>query len=273
MIQKSNSIRLELELKHIFETNRYAWNLITPEHEYSSFYCIDKFIKTKNSLNSIELDALGNITGKKILHLQPHICNDSISMAEKGAIVTVVDFSNEAIRIGKKLSDMLNVRLDFIEDNVLNIGFENEFDIVFLSYGALCWIPDLEYYFNLIHTALKKGGLFYFVDFHSNLLCYDTVTNKRKYDATSPQEPIHELRSGSYAGPVGHKEYEVYYWIHSVPDIVNSLLNAGFNLSQIEEFDYLPFDCFPGLEQSGITWKFKGELKGLPLLLSVKSHK
>lgn len=272
-MQISNVLKQRIELNQIFDTNKAAWNLISPAHEYAAFYDIPNFVKTKNSLHKIELDALGNVKGKKILHLQPHICVDSISLAEKGAFVTVFDFSKEALRIGKKLSKELNITLDFIEDNVLNIDFENQFDIVFLSYGALCWIPDLREYFELIHKALKPSGFFYFVDFHANLLCYDTQTNNRKYYPTTAEVPIHEYRTGSYASNENKKKYEVYYWIHSVSDIVNALTYVGFMLNDVEEFEYLPFDCFPGLEQDNYKWEFKGNLKGLPLLISAKSYK
>lgn len=273
MIRISNTIQQKIGYNQIFEANKTAWNLISPAHENAVFYDIPNFVKTKNSLHKIEIDGLGNIEGKKILHLQPHICIDSISLAKKGALVTVVDFSKEALQIGRRLGNELNVELDFIENNVLNIDFKNQFDIVYLSYGALCWVPDLEQYFKLIHRALKKGGFFYFIDFHSNLLCYNTLTNKRKYYPTIPEEPIHEYRTDSYASTGYDKKYEVYYWIHSVSYIVNSLLSASFILNQIEEYDFLPFDCFPGLEQVGNKWEFKGNLKGLPLLVSTKSYK
>lgn len=262
-----------IDLCQMFDINKSAWNLISPSHEYADFYNIPEFLKTQNSLHEIEVTSLECVKDKKILHLQSHICVDSISLAARGAHVTVVDFSFEALKIGEKLSKEMNISLNFNYSNVLDIKYQNQFDIIFLSYGALCWIPDIQEYFKLIHRALKPTGYFYFVDFHENLLCYDTLTNRRKYYPTTTEEPIHEYRIGSYASTEKYEEYEVYYWIHSVSDIINALINSDFRIDKLEEYDYLPFNCFPGLEKESNRWYFKNNLKGLPLLYSVKSIK
>jgi hypothetical protein len=47
----------------------------------------------KSSLNQIETALLGNITGKKILHLQCHFGMDSISLSRMGASVVGVNRS------------------------------------------------------------------------------------------------------------------------------------------------------------------------------------
>lgn len=273
MLKINYNLEQRLDLKEIFNTNKNAWDLISPMHEHSAFYNLETFLKTKNSLHEIELKALGDISGKRILHLQPHICVDSISMAVRGAQVTVVDFSKEALRIGKKLAKRLNRNIDFVEQNGLDIKYDNHFDIVFLSYGALCWIPNLEIYFRSIYKALKPGGFFYFIDFHSNIFCYDAITGQRKYEITSEETPIHEYRKGSYASNVITKEYDVYYWIHSTSDMINALIRNHFKLYEMNEYDFLPFDCFPGLVQYDNQWKFKGNLTGLPHLTGIKSYK
>lgn len=190
-----------------------------------------------------------------------------------GADVTAVDFSRNALDIGRNLSGQTNLPLKIVECNALDIDFSNEFNLAYLSYGALCWIPDLRVYFKKIFDSLQSSGIFYFVDFHANLLCYDTVSNARKCHCTSPQTPLCEHRNGSYAGAITEATYEVFYWIHSTTAIVTALIDAGFVIELYEEFDYLPFDCFPGLERENDTWRFSGNLKGMPLLVSMKAVK
>lgn len=84
-------------MEHYLQANRDAWNSKVKVHLKSDFYFMDEFLKGKSSLNEIELSLLGNITGKKILHLQCHFGQDSMSLSRLGAKVTGVDFSDCAI--------------------------------------------------------------------------------------------------------------------------------------------------------------------------------
>lgn len=60
-----------------FEHNRKSWNELTILHADSSFYDINSFKKGKTSLNHIEIEELGDIKGKRLLHLQRHIGMDT----------------------------------------------------------------------------------------------------------------------------------------------------------------------------------------------------
>ena len=93
--------------------NKKAWNKKTPVHIKSNFYKNDQFIKVKNSLNAIEINAIGNVNEKSLLHLQCHFGQDSISLARMGAKVTGVDFSEIAIREAIKLSKKINIPVKF----------------------------------------------------------------------------------------------------------------------------------------------------------------
>ena len=109
------------EFKKHIETNKKAWNKRTPIHIKSDFYNNDAFMKGKSSLKSIELNAIGDVTKKSLLHLQCHFGQDSISLARMGAKVTAVDFSDVAINEATKISEQLNVPVNFIETNVLEL--------------------------------------------------------------------------------------------------------------------------------------------------------
>ena len=101
MIPAKNHLNLTEFKKHI-ETNKRAWNKRTPIHIKSNFYNNEEFKKGMNSLKLIELNAVGDVKGKSLLHLQCHFGQDSISFARMGAIVTGVDFSDVAIKEAKK---------------------------------------------------------------------------------------------------------------------------------------------------------------------------
>lgn len=77
-----------------FEHNRQSWNELTNLHTESSFYDVDRFKKGKTSLNLIEIEDLGDIKGKRLLHLQCHFGMDTLSLARQGAEVVGVDISD-----------------------------------------------------------------------------------------------------------------------------------------------------------------------------------
>ena len=104
--------------KNYIKINKEAWNKKTPVHFESEFYNNEAFIAGKNSLNSFELDLLGDVKGKKILHLQCHFGQDSISLARMGAEVTGVDLSDVSVKMANELSDKTNTPVRFIEGGI-----------------------------------------------------------------------------------------------------------------------------------------------------------
>ena len=130
-------------------------------------------------LTPIELAEVGDVKGKNLLHLQCHFGMDSLNWARKGAKVTGVDLSDEAIGEAKKLNDELGMDAHFICCNVYDLHPDSSkqfatqdklkassFDIVFTTYGVIGWLPDLNKWAEIIAYYLKPGGLFYLAEFH-----------------------------------------------------------------------------------------------------------
>ncbi len=163
------------ELIDFFNTNKKAWNNRTPFHLQSELYDLEGFKKSKSSLKFIELEELGNVNNKTMLHLQCHFGQDSLSWARMGAKVTGVDFSDEAIEVARSLNDELNLGAKFICSNIYDIEehLDEKFDIVFTSYGTIGWLPDMKEWGRLVSHYLKPGGIFYMVEFHTVLCMFD----------------------------------------------------------------------------------------------------
>ena len=128
------------------ETNRTNWNERTPVHAASSFYDVEGFKNGLTTLTDIERREVGNVSGKTLLHLQCHFGMDTMSWSRLGAKATGVDFSDTAIDLARALKEDIGTDARFIRSNVYDLPdvLDEEFDIVFTSYGVLCWLPDLE---------------------------------------------------------------------------------------------------------------------------------
>ena len=204
------------QIDKYFDANKKLWNSRVNIHYNSEFYNIEKFIKTKNSLNSIELKELGDIKGKSILHLQCHFGQDTISLANLGAKVTGIDFSEIAIEKAKELNKKLNTNCDFICCNIYDLKnhLNKKFDIVFTSYGTIGWLPDINKWADIVSYFLKKNGKFLIVEFHPFIWIFDNNFKKIEYSYFHTKAPIKEISKGTYADRNKRIEMVEYGWNH-----------------------------------------------------------
>lgn len=230
--------------------NKQAWNIKTDIHIDSDFYDNDAFLKGRNTLQSIELDMLGDVQGKNILQLQCHFGQDSISLARMGANVTAVDLSEKAIDKAKELAQQLGVEVQFICSDIYDLPkvLDLQFDIVFTSYGVIGWLPDMKRWGELIANYLKPAGHLVFVEFHPLVWIFDDDFRKIAYDYFDTGEII-ETFSGSYANREADINYTTVSWNHSLSDVINGLICAGIEVKRFDEFDYSPYPCFKNTEE------------------------
>ncbi|MDA9986426.1 MAG: class I SAM-dependent methyltransferase [Crocinitomicaceae bacterium] len=225
--------------------NRKSWDERTNSHVNSDFYNLSDFKKKIDSLNCIELDLLGNIENESLLHLQCHFGMDSLSLEKKGAKVTALDFSPNAIEFANALKKELGMDTHFVCADVYDTNkvVHSKFQTVFSSYGIVGWLPNLEKWANVISKQLLKGGRFILVDFHPTLWMFDDEFKSISYSYFN-DEPYIEIENGSYADRKNKKETTSIWWSHSLSEIMNAFLKQNLKLVKFQEFNYAPYDCF-----------------------------
>ena len=230
--------------------NQKAWNDKTLVHLTSEFYDQTSFLEGKNSLKKPELDVLGDVRGKKILHLQCHFGQDTLSLARLGAIVTGLDFSNVAIENAVKINDQLGLNASFICSDVYSLPDDliGQFDIVFTSYGTIGWLPELKSWAETIKKALAPGGKFIMVDFHPFIWTFDNDVQKIEYDYFN-SEPIIEEIEGTYADRNAPIKTQTISWNHGIGEILNTKIQAGISIQEFSEMDYSPINCFSNMKK------------------------
>jgi SAM-dependent methyltransferase len=230
--------------------NQKAWNDKTLVHLTSDFYDQTTFLEGKNSLKKPELDVLGDVRGKRILHLQCHFGQDTLSLARMGAIVTGLDFSNVAIENAVKINDQLGLNASFVCADVYSLPDDliGQFDVVFTSYGTIGWLPELKSWAETIKKALVPGGKFIMVDFHPFIWTFDNDVQKIEYDYFN-SDPIIEEIEGTYADRNAPIKTQTISWNHGIGEILNTLIQAGISIQEFSEMDYSPFNCFTNMKQ------------------------
>jgi 2-polyprenyl-3-methyl-5-hydroxy-6-metoxy-1,4-benzoquinol methylase len=264
------------------KANLALWNEWTALHARSDFYDVAGFKAGKTSLNPLEMEELGNVAGKTLLHLQCHFGLDSLSWARLGARVTGVDFSDQAIALARSLSQEVGVEAEFVCSDVYELPqvLAGQFDIVYTSYGVLAWLPDLRKWATVIAQFLKPGGIFYMAEFHPFAMVFDnseTATGLRlQYPYFHTAEPMVFDVQGSYIDRQAQVTQKVEYeWDHSLGEILDALIAAGLRLEFLHEFSYCTYAMFPSLMEqcSDGMWRLKEGDGSIPLMFSIKASK
>jgi len=256
-----------------FAANRALWNARIEAHWNSAFYDVQGFVDGKGTLNAIELDLLGDVRGKDILHLQCHFGLDTLSLARLGAKVTGLDLSDAAITKARELATRCDLPARFIEGNVMDRlpALEKGFDIVFSSYGTIGWLPELGAWAHNIAAYLKPGGQFVFAEFHPAVWMFNNDFTAVAYSWFN-RETIEEMETGSYADRTAATSLPSYGWNHPFSDVLQHLLDAGLRLDAFREYDRSPYDCFrntvPGPDGQFMIRGMEGKL---PLVYALRA--
>lgn len=262
------------EINYI-DINRKSWNVKTDIHIQSAFYDVESFLNGKSSLKEIELNLLGDVTGKSILHLQCHFGQDSISLSRMGAKVTGIDFSDIAIEKAKHFSVETKTDASFICCDIYDLPnyLNQEFDIVFTSYGTIGWLPDLNKWAEVVSRFLKPGGEFIFVEFHPVVWMFDNDFEKVGYNYFNTG-PIIETYNGTYADKSANINQEYVMWNHGISEVLQSLIKNNLEIKSFEEFNYSPYNCFSHTDEFE-PGKFRITTFGdkVPMVYSLKATK
>ena len=269
--------------------NLQLWNHWTKVHEKSAFYDVEGFKAGTTSLWPLELEELGPYVreGTTLLHLQCHFGLDTLSWARLGAEVVGLDLSDEAIALARRLADDVGLsgRAEFVCADLYDADAHlggRLFDVVFVSWGAIEWLPDLERWAGIIARHLKPGGTFYLAEIHPFGYALDEVPGEHdlqvKYRLQpAPHDPDVEPIEGSYADRDADTTGLVAYaWQHSLAEVTGALIGAGLRLEHLHEFPTSPAPSWDWMVQDEDRWWWLptpdgGRRKDLPLSYSLRA--
>ena len=258
-----------------FKTNKATWNQKVKVHAESDMYNMKAFKEGKSSLMPYELDALGDVKGKFLLHLQCHFGQDTLSWSRLGAKCTGVDLSDEGVKLAKSLNEELELDAQFICCNVLETSqyVKEEFDIVFTSYGVIGWLPDLKPWGKMIAERIKQGGTFFMAEFHPIVWMFDYLNEKPIMTYGYMQdEVIYEEYEGTYANQESTITSKEYGWNHGLGEVISALTEAGLRIEYLTEHNESPYNVLPNLTEAD-KGMFVTQDKLYPLIFTLKATK
>lgn len=260
--------------------NLDLWNEFVGIHTKSAFYDLDSFKSGKLTLDDLELEGPGDVTGKSLLHLQCHFGMSTLSWARLGAQVTGADFSDEAIDFARSLADEMVIPARFVCSDLYELPekLNERFDIVFTSYGVLTWLPDIHRWGEVVGRFLKPGGIFYIVEFHPFAMVFDDRDGTTGLKAHYPYFERGVMRfddACSYADPsVPLRNTVSYEWMYRMGDIITSLADAGLRIEYLKEYPYTCEPSLPFMERGEDGyWRLPGGEDMIPLTFALRAVK
>lgn len=264
------------------ETNRRSWDERAALHarDATGFYGIDRFRAGEDRLGPIEAAEIGDVGGRRLLHLQCHIGLDTLSLARRGAEATGLDFSPTAIETARGLADELRIQTRFVEADVYEARrvLHGLFDIVFVTWGALCWLPDARRWARVVADCLAPNGFLYLAETHPFAALLEEVDGRLepRYAWRTPRDgPVASEALTTYTGdptPLEHRL--IYEWDHPLSEVIGGLLDAGLRLDFLHEHDRLPYRRFPSMVPTADRmFRQVGGQTPIPLAYSLRATK
>ncbi|HUV29813.1 MAG TPA: class I SAM-dependent methyltransferase [Acidobacteriota bacterium] len=253
------------------EKNRAAWNQMVEVHLHHPEYKTAEVAAGGSSLKRIELETMGDVRNKHLLHLMCQFGLDTLSWAREGAVVTGIDISDKSIERANELKRQTGLNAEFIRCDILNLigRIDRRFDIVFQSYGTHCWISDITRWAQVVGHYLKPGGTFFMIDDHPFKAVF--WESPRDYFR---RDPDRETGAPDYCDRSFRIKGEIVEWQHPISGIVNALIGAGLVIEHLEEYNYSYYREEEGwYSDDGEYWYPPGGPARYPLMFSLKARK
>jgi SAM-dependent methyltransferase len=263
--------------------NRAHWDELVEVHLAPRGYDLTELRAGRGRFNAIEEAELWPVEGQTVLHLQCHFGADTLKLAQRGAKVVGLDFSPPAIVAANQLAKELGLadRARFVQADLYNaptaIPEPAAFDTVFVTWGAITWLPDIRRWAEIVAHFLKPGGSLYLAEAHPAALVFDDAAllpdgRPGYYAPYFSLKPVIMDVTHDYVDETALlRNATTYTWIHPLGDIVSSLLTAGLSLDFIHEHDAVTWRMFKILKPDAKGLRRWPDQPWLPLSFSLRA--
>ena len=266
------------------KTNLANWEERVDGHMAPDGYDVDLLVDDPDWITPVvrhDAAILGDVAGLTLLHSQCHIGTDTLSWAKLGATVTGLDFSPKAVDAARSIAARMQIDATFVETELYDAPshITDTFDVVYTSVGAICWMPDITAWAEVMARFVKPGGRFWIRDSHPAMMALDDTRGDDKLVIEFPyfhqDKPINFPDTTSYAGSATLSNPDSYSWAHSIADVINALMDAGLVLDRFDEYQHIDWQFLSCMQRTeDETWVLpKAVRDNVPLQFSVLARK
>lgn len=262
------------EIVDMMHANQANWDARTPVHAASAFYG-DR--DSSFWFAPFEWDILGDLRHRDLVHLQCHLGTETLDFARRGARTVGLDFSEGSVRAARQIAARANVEIDYVCANVYDAATAlggRRFDVVYTGKGALCYLPDLAKWAEVVTALLKPGGLLYVVEFHPVLNSLGPTPRAEDSELVLRNDYLggrgEQRRDSAHTytdGPDLTEATTAYEWRHGLGDVVTALVGSGLQITALHETDLLPWQRWRHMTQADNGWwRLPDDAPKIPLL-------
>ena len=244
------------------ELNRANWDERAPAHAASPGYQVQRLLDQPDGLSDVvrfDRPRLGDLRGLRGLHLQCHIGTDTLSLARLGATMTGLDFSAASLAEARRISAGAGVAITYLEADVydaVRVAGAEAVDLVYTGIGALCWLPEIRRWADVVAGLLAPGGRLFLREAHPVLwaLADPPVAGRLALELPyfETVDPLVWDEGSTYVETdVQFRSTVTHEWNHGLGETVTALLEAGLQLTGLIEHDSVPWDALPGMMTLG----------------------
>ena len=264
--------------------NLANWNSRVPHHEAG--YGLDAYRDDPKHLSSVvrfDVARLGEVSGLDAVHLQCHIGTDTISLARLGARLTGLDFSAPALAVARRLAAGAGATIEFVEAELydgVNVLGTGRFDLVYTGVGALCWLPDIRRWAEIVAALLRPGGRLFLREGHPVLW---SLGDPRPDGLLVIEAPYFEVAGGTrYREKVSYVAHDgelaapdTIQFNHGLGEIIGALLGVGLRLTMLDEHDSVPWNALGDamIEGADGEWRLRDSPARLALSYTLQAVK
>jgi SAM-dependent methyltransferase len=266
--------------------NLANWESRVPLHTGPDGYPLEAFDDPAYLSDVVRYDVprLGRLDGLDIVHLQCHIGTDTVSLARLGALSTTgLDFSPSALAAGRALARRAGAAVEFVEsdayDAVTTLG-AGRFDLVFTGIGAICWLPDIRRWAEVVAGLLRPGGRLFMREGHPMMW---TLSDPRPDGLLVVEFSYFESpglvfsEAESYAGTGEVASPDSVGFNHGLGEIFSALRDAGLTMTDFEEHREVPWNALGDSMEPSPDWPGEFRLvvdpERLPLTYTLQAVK
>ena len=273
-------------MEHYYEFNRASWDERAPAHAASPDYAFERFVEDPAFLSEVvrfDLPRLGDINGLKGVHLQCHIGTDTLSLARLGAQMTGLDLSPASLAQARELSRRAGPHVEYVESELydaVSVLGAGSFDLVFTGIGALCWLPSVSRWAQVVADLLVPGGRLFIREGHPVLWSVEYERPDRllvlEYPYFEREQALVWDEPGTYVETDAVFEQNITHeWNHGLGEIVTAVLDAGMNLTMLVEHDSVPWEPLPGqmVQDEHGEWRLADRPERMPLTYTLQAIK
>jgi SAM-dependent methyltransferase len=237
-------------------SNRAQWDDRAPVHARSREYDVARLVGDPQAISDVvafDRPRLGDLSGIRGIHLQCHIGTDTLSLVRLGAQMTGLDFSSVSLEQAREITARAGTPVEFVQAEVygaLEVLPAGSFDLVYTGIGAICWLPDIDRWAQVVAALLAPGGRLFVRDLHPMLGTIDVVDGALVFEHPyyyRPEAMVFEGAQTYVETDESLSTMTTYEWAHGLGEIVTALLAARMEITELVEHESVPWNALPGL--------------------------